>query len=219
MNWSSAVQRTSSVVSSPQPIGGKILAISYDKTKTAVLIMDFQSDIVTNYAINDPDITARAASVLAAARSAGILVVHIVVSFRSGHPEIAPRGNFKAMKASGRFVQGTPQAAIHPNVEPHPGDVVVTKRRVGAFSGSDLDIILRAHGTEHLIIMGIATSGVVLTTVRVAADLDFEMTVIADCCADQDQEVHRVLTEKVFARAATISTSEEIIADLTLSHS
>ena len=75
-------------------------------------------------------------------------------------------------------------------------------------------MLLRARDIEHLILMGIATSGVVLTTVRVAADLDFEMTVVADCCADQDEEVHRVLTGKVFARAAEVTTADDVIAAL-----
>ena len=53
--------------------------------------------------------------------------------------------------------------------------------------------------------------GVVLSTARAAADLDFELTIVADGCADTDAEVHRVLTEKVFARAATVTTAAELI--------
>ena len=53
---------------------------------------------------------------------------------------------------------------------------------------------------------GIATSGVVLSTLRQAADLDFQITVLADGCADADPEVHRVLTEKVFPRQADVVT-------------
>ena len=190
------------------------MAITYAKDATAVLIMDFQNEIVANYASQDPDVTKRASSVLDAARRAGLLVVHVVVAFRPGHPEIAPRGLFKQMKGEGRCIQGSPEASIHNDVEPLAGDVVVTKRRVGAFTGSDLDMVLRAHGTQHLIIMGIATSGVVLTTVRMAADMDFEMTIVADCCTDQDQEVQQILINKVFSRAATVSTSHEVVAAL-----
>ena len=187
---------------------------TYDRDKTAVLIMDYQREIVANYAGGDADLTTRAAAVLAAARAAGLLVVHVIVAFRPGHPEVAPRGNFKAIKGAGRFVLGAPEAEIHPDVAPEDGDLIVTKKRTGAFAGSDLDMLLRARDIEHLILMGIATSGVVLTTVRVAADLDFEMTVVADCCADQDEEVHRVLTGKVFARAAEVTTAADVIASL-----
>jgi len=53
---------------------------------------------------------------------------------------------------------------------------------------------------------GISTSGVVLSTVRQAADLDYRLTVLADACGDWDMEVHRVLTEKVFPRQAVVNT-------------
>ncbi len=56
---------------------------------------------------------------------------------------------------------------------------------------------------------GIATSGVVLSTLREAADKDFKITVLSDCCADRDEEVHRVLTTKVFPRQADVMTAEE----------
>jgi nicotinamidase-related amidase len=110
------------------------------------------------------------------------------------------------------LVEGTAGAEIHPAVAPQDGDVVVTKRRVSAFAGSDLDCILRGLGRTHLVLMGIATSGVVLSTIRMAADLDYTMNVVSDCCADGDDEVHRVLVEKVFARMAPEITAEKFAA-------
>jgi nicotinamidase-related amidase len=97
-----------------------------------------------------------------------------------------------------------------PAVEPHPrlmrgkGEVVVTKKRISAFAGSDLDVVLRSRDVTHLVIAGIATSGVVLSTVRDAADRDYELTVLEDLCLDSDDEVHRVLTTKVFIRQADV---------------
>jgi len=85
--------------------------------------------------------------------------------------------------------------------------VVVTKRRVSAFTGSDLEVVLRADGMDRLVLAGIATSGVVLSTLRQAADLDYRLTVLADGCLDADPEVHRVLTEKVFPGRPTSSAS------------
>jgi nicotinamidase-related amidase len=116
---------------------------------------------------------------------------------------------------AGRELPGGEQATqIHPDVAPEPGDIVVTKRRVSAFAGSDLDVVLRAQGIDHLILAGIATSGVVLSTVRQAADLDFALTVLSDGCADNDPEVHRVLTEKVFPRQADVITVEKWVSSL-----
>jgi nicotinamidase-related amidase len=85
---------------------------------------------------------------------------------------------------------------------------------VSAFSGSDLDVLLRGVGADALILAGISTSGVVLSTLRQAADLDYRLTVLADACADRDPEVHRVLTEKVFPRQALVATTDEWIQTL-----
>lgn len=75
------------------------------------------------------------------------------------------------------------------------------KHRMGAFSSTDLDMILRANGIQTLVLSGIATSGVVLSTLRYAAD--YRLVVVKDCCSDCDEEVHRVLLDKVFPRQAT----------------
>jgi nicotinamidase-related amidase len=75
-------------------------------------------------------------------------------------------------------------------------------------------VLLRAAGADALVLAGIATSGVVLSTLRQAADLDYRLTVLADACTDADPEVHRVLTEKVFPRQALITSTEEWIESL-----
>jgi nicotinamidase-related amidase len=103
---------------------------------------------------------------------------------------------------------------VDPAVAPEPGDVVVTQPRVSAFAGSDPDVVLQAAGTDALVLTGISTGGVVLSTVRQAADLDFSLTVLSDGCADPDAEVHRVLCEKVFPRRAQVLTVADWIASL-----
>jgi nicotinamidase-related amidase len=181
----------------PQPGG----AMSDTRPSTALLVMDFQRRIVTRYARDG--VVERAAEAAAAARASGVPVIYVRVAFRPGHPEVSPRNR---MFAGLRDVNAADDdgAAIHPGVAPEPGDVVVTKRRVSAFAGSDLDVVLRAGAIDHLVLCGIATSGVVLSTLRAAADLDFGLTVLRDACADADAEVHRVLVEKVFPRQAEV---------------
>jgi len=85
---------------------------------------------------------------------------------------------------------------------------------VSAFAGSDLDVVLRARGIEWLVLTGISTSGVVLSTLRAAADLDFAITVLRDGCADADPEVDRVLHEKVFPRQAEVTTVAKWAAEV-----
>src|SRR5262249_51519108 len=87
-------------------------------------------------------------------------------------------------------------------------DIIVTKRRVSAFTGSDLEVVLRAQGLSHLVLSGISTSGVVLSTLREAADKDYQLTVLSDSCADGDEEVHRILLTKIFPRQAEVITTE-----------
>jgi nicotinamidase-related amidase len=175
-------------------------------TSTALLVMDVQQGIVDRFGGGN-EYLPRLATAVQAGRDAGIRVIYVVVGFRAGHPEVSQRNKrFAAAAGTGRFAEGDPGAAIHPDVAPEAGDIVVTKRRVSAFTGSDLEVVLRAADVEHLVLTGIATSGVVLSTLREAADKDFRLTVLADACADNDPEVHRVLTEKVFPRQAEVTT-------------
>jgi nicotinamidase-related amidase len=178
--------------------------------------MDYQNDIVgVQPEARQRELLPKASAVLAAARRANIPVVYVVVRFRDGYPEVSPRNKlFQGIKGANRLREGTPGAEIHNEVAPQPGEVIVTKRRVGAFSTTDMESVLKAKGVTHLALMGIATSGVVLSTVRWAADADYEITVLADCCADADDEVHRVLTQKVFPRQATVLTAAEFVQAL-----
>jgi nicotinamidase-related amidase len=139
--------------------------------------------------------------------------VHLRV--RPGYPEVRDHNLlFRGLKAAGRLGEGAPGAETHVQVAPQPTEVIVTKRRVGAFSTTDLESILRAHQVTCLVLLGIATSGVVLSTVRWAADADYALIVLEDCCADADEEVHRVLMQKVFPRQATVVPSQAFLQAL-----
>jgi nicotinamidase-related amidase len=189
--------------------------ISLMPKASALLVMDFQITIVEGYAADKEALLARTARLIEAARSACVMVIYVVVGFRPGYPEISSRNlTFGAVGAAVRFAPGDAATAIHPAVAPKTGDVVVTKHRVGAFAGTDLAMILRANAIDTLLLAGIATSGVILSTVRHAADADYRLLVIGDCCSDQDEEVHRVLVGKVFARQAVLVTAGEIIEAL-----
>jgi nicotinamidase-related amidase len=118
------------------------------------------------------------------------------------------------MRAAGAVLPADPARLIHPSVTPREGEPVIAKHRTSAFSGSAFDTILRAQGIETLILMGHATSGVILSTVRLAADLDYHVIVVEDGCADRDPEVHQLLMEKVFPRQATVVSAAELVAAL-----
>lgn len=176
---------------------------------TALLVMDMQSSILRIL----PDSTAiktNVAKAIAQARSKKIPVIYVVVGFRAGGPEISMNNKgFAAGKE--RFTNMKPEEwiKVDDSVAPKEGEITVTKRRVSAFTGSDLEVVLRAQGIQHIVLTGIATSGVVLSTTREAADKDYRITILSDGCADGDEEVHRVLTTKVFPRQADVITVEE----------
>jgi nicotinamidase-related amidase len=188
-------------------------SLSIDPNRAAVLIMDYQSDVIAKFS-SDSGLLPRAARVLDRARAAHIPLIHVVIWFRTGYPELPKVTMFSDLRSSGRQQEGKTGTGIHPAVAPRPGEVTVVRRRVGAFSTSDLRQVLSGYGRDHLVLFGITTSGVVLSTVRAGADLDYQMTVIGDCCSDGDAEVHRVLTEKVFPVMAPVVSAEDFIAAL-----
>ncbi len=175
-----------------------------DNQNTALLVMDVQEGIVER--LGDAPLLDRVARTIASARAGGVDVIYVKVDFRPGFPEVSSRNRSFSQIAVGGFLGD--KAGVHPAVAPEPGEVEVTKRRVSAFTGSDLEVVLRAKEIDTLVLTGIATSGVVLSTLREAADRDFRLLVLSDCCADGDPEVHRVLLEKVFPRQAEVLDSE-----------
>jgi nicotinamidase-related amidase len=170
---------------------------------TALLVMDMQSSIL-GHVTNPSDIKSSVAKAIATARNNKIPVIYVIVGFRAGAPEasVKIRETYGALNMD-EFMK------IDPSVAPLAGEIIVTKRRVSAFSGSDLEIVLRALGIQHIVLTGIATSGVVLSTVREAADKDYRITVLSDGCADREEDVHQMLTTKIFPRQAEVFTVEE----------
>lgn len=178
---------------------------------TALLIMDIQEGTVSRLGDNAPALLQTLTGAIAAARKAGIPVIYVVVGFRKNFPEISLHNlSFGALKQGGSVYKALEEPiAIDPAVSPQEGDIVITKRRISAFTGSDLAVVLSGLEVKHLVLSGISTSGVVLSTLREAADKDFRLTVLSDGCADMDPEVHTVLLSKVFPRQAAVVTAAE----------
>ena len=131
--------------------------LSIDRDRTAVLIMDYQTSIVEAVTSGRDELLDKASSVLRGARRAGIPVIYIVVRFREGYPEVSPRNKaFSNVKRAGRLLEGSEEAEVHPGVAPEAGDLVVTKKRVGAFATTDLETILKARDITSLVLLGIS---------------------------------------------------------------
>ncbi|GKT48746.1 putative isochorismatase family protein [Colletotrichum spaethianum] len=185
---------------------------------TALLVMDLIDNIVTRLPENK-DFLPRVARAIAAAREKNILIIHVTIDFRRNYPEVPHTSQFwSRIVSTDAFVnaEGQPNKGLEfvPEAAPLPEEIVVSRKRISAFCSSDLEVILRSMGVRNLVLAGVATSGVVLSTVREAMDKDYGITVLEDLCMDRDEEVHRVLTTKVFPISGAVVKWEEWIAQL-----
>lgn len=189
---------------------------SIDPVRTAVLSMDCQAGIVSIYTREGRDaFLARVASVLNHARAAGVTVIHVQVGFRPGLPEVSSRNAlFGAVKASEQHQRlfREPLGAIPDAIAPQGDEIVINKHRVSAFTGTDLGMILRANEIDTLVLFGIATSGVVLSTLTEASDADYRLVIIGDCCADLDLALHDCLIQRFFPTRGSVLSAEGFIA-------
>lgn len=185
-----------------------------DKAGTAFIFMDFQNYILKNFLPPEraQQVVEKAHAVLEAARQSGCLIIHVMVCFRPGYPEINGRNRmFSWIRESGMAIPESHEIAIDDRMAPRPEEPVVQKRRVGAFGSTDLDMILRAQGIEKIFLSGVATSHVVLTTFSQACDLDYDLAVISDACADGDEIAHTFLTETFFSKVGDVHTSQAVV--------
>jgi nicotinamidase-related amidase len=181
---------------------------SIDPRRTALLVMDYQNAIVGR--LDDADaLLARAAEAIATVRRAGGHIGYVRVAFEDADYEAIPPTSRMAARiaAAGKtFHNDSPTAAVHDRVAPAPGDIVVRKTRVGAFSTTDLDRQLRERDIDTLILAGISTSGVVLSTVRDASDRDYRIVVLSDASDDPEPGLHEFLIGRIFPRQADVIT-------------
>ena len=120
---------------------------------SALLVMDVQQGTVERY--GDEALLDRLAQAVAAARAAEIPVVHVRVAFRPGFPEVSPNNRTfsqLAATAGDAYGEDSPRTRIHPAVAPVPGEPVVVKKRISAFVGSDLEVVLRSLGVSRLVL-------------------------------------------------------------------
>lgn len=170
--------------------------------------MDFQPLALGILGDSEP-LLARAGEAIRVARARGAHVGYVRVAFDDAdYDAVPPHSQFAPFITTlGKGLHSdAPATAVLGDLAPEPGDIVVRKTRVGAFSTTDLDRQLKERGIVTLLLAGIATSGVVLSTVRDAADRDYHVFVIADATADPEPDVHQFLIEKLFPSQAKIVT-------------
>ncbi len=201
------------------------MALELNPGHTALLVMDFENDIVHEEGafkdfgfaqmVKDNDVLGKTARLLTAARNAGVLTIYVSVKFRPGYPERpANAGLWQGLHAANALIEGTWGAAIHDALPPQDGEPVVTKRGVSAFTASDLEPILKNKRIGTLLLAGVATNFVVEGTAREACDRGYNVIVVGDCCASVSQEAHDAALTVALPFLSTISDSSEVAAAL-----
>src|SRR5580692_941329 len=124
-------------------------------SNVALLVMDVQTGIVERVPADADKLLAALTRATHAARSSAIPVIYVRIAFRPGSPEASARNKaFSAIAASAGFSDDDPATMIHPAVAPERGDIVVLKKRVSAFMGSDLEVVLRSLAIDSLVLTG-----------------------------------------------------------------
>jgi nicotinamidase-related amidase len=187
-------------------------APALDPARTALLVMDYQPAILALLPESDSEaLLGRMEKAIADVRAKRGTVAYVRVGFTEADwVAIPPTNRSFAPVAQHRLMHhADPDTAIHERLAPQEGDIIVRKTRFGGLSTTDLDQRLRAHGITTLVIAGISTSGVVLSTILDAADRDYQLYVLADGVADPDPQAHDVLLHQVFpSRAHILETTE-----------
>jgi nicotinamidase-related amidase len=181
-----------------------------DPSKTALLVMDYQNGIIP-MAPNPEQLLVGAREAIDLMRSHGVTIGYVRVGFADASEIGGAMGKrVGGIAALEHFHADHANTQIHADLAPEDGDIVVRKVRVGPFGSTSLHEQLQARGIDTLVLAGISTSGVVLSTVRDAHDRDYRLIVLADLCADRDPEVHEVLTGKVFPGQAEVISAAEL---------
>jgi nicotinamidase-related amidase len=184
--------------------------------RPALLVLDLINEIVHpdgKYAgdgyleqVTRRGVLEHAATAIAQARASGIPVIYVVVGFSPGYPDW-PAGSpvFAETRTKGALTLGTWGTQVHASLAPAAGEPVVAKRRLSPFHGTHLDLLLRGQGVDTLLLMGVTTDLVVLSTAREGHDRDYRVEVLEDATATSGPELHEAALT-VLARTATITT-------------
>ena len=190
-------------------------APTLDPRTTIVLAMDLQPGIVGRLD-EGGEVVAAAGRAIAIARAHGAHVGYVRVGLTpeeiDAMPDHAPMKAMVSRSAPGLHPDA-PESQVDERIAPQDGDLVVRKPRVGAFAAPDFEPGLRERGITTLVLTGLSTSGVVLSTLRQAADRDYQIVVLSDAVGDPVPDAHRALLDHIFPRQAHVTTVDAL-ADL-----
>jgi nicotinamidase-related amidase len=202
--------------------------VAYEKEITALLVIDPYNDFISGggkiwgrlkTVAEANECVPHMAQVLAAARQAGLRVFYALHHrYRPGDYEtwqyIAPIQ--KRAWSSKAFEDGTWGGEIRSEFAPRPGEIVAQEHWCSSgFANTDLDLQLKKHGIHRLIVIGLIAHTCVEATVRYAAELGYDVTVVKDATADySDEEMHAALDVNIPNYASAVVPTNQIVDSL-----
>lgn len=194
-----------------------------DPRRTALLNVDLQNVFVEGYPVSAPDglkVVERVNRLIATCRAREMMIVHTAHVTRPDGSNVGVMGEIIPPVREGMISSGSHAAALHPLLDVQPSDIRIDKPRFGAFHATDLELILRSHSIDTLIISGIATNVCAETTAREANARDFRVLFLSDGTATFDMngvssaELQRATCTTLGFAFAEIVTVDETIARL-----
>ncbi|NUO85693.1 MAG: cysteine hydrolase [Cupriavidus sp.] len=177
--------------------------------QTALVVMHYQTDILALFPSAAPTLLANTRKLCDAARARGVSVYFAKIHFSPGYPEVSPLNrNGQGIKRLGLFVDDQ----VSPELGRRDHEPLIVAHRASVFFGTDLQLRLSAQGIDTLLMAGIASTGVVLSSVAYASDADFRLFTVKDCCYDPDQVVHDHLFATAFDSRTTVLSLAEALA-------
>ncbi|VVD92581.1 nicotinamidase like amidase [Pandoraea horticolens] len=177
------------------------LSMIISPAKTALLVMHYQTDIMALFPSVAPTLLANTRQLCDAARARSVDVYFAKIHFSPGYPEVSPLNrNGQGIKQLGLFVDDR----ISPELGQRADEPLIVAHRASVFFGTDLQVRLSARGIDTLIMVGIASTGVMLSSIAYASDADFRLFTVKDCCYDPDQIVHDHLFSTAFDSRTTV---------------
>jgi len=176
---------------------------------TALVVMHYQTDVLRFVSSAAPTLLTNTRKLCDLARARGVQVYFVKIQFSPGYPEISPLNKSgQALKASGLFISDT----VAPELAQQSTEPLIVGHRVSAFFGTDLHARLSAAGIDTLMLAGVESTGVVLSSVAYASDADFRLYTVKDCCYDRDQAVHDHLFSTAFdTRSYVLSLADAAV--------
>jgi nicotinamidase-related amidase len=200
-------QQSMGGVAASQSVNTQIQAIV--PAQTALVVMHYQTDILGLFPLAAPALLANTRKLCDAARAKSVNVYFAKIHFSPGYPEVSPLNrNGQGIRQLGLFVEDK----IAPELGQRATEPLIIAHRASVFFGTDLQARLSAQDIDTLLMVGIASTGVVLSSVAYASDADFRLFTVKDCCYDPDQVVHDHLFSTAFdSRTTVLSLADALL--------